>query len=128
MAKKKLTLSKSILGLLIGIPTLFNLVAKIFNLIGLEARLAGKSLVSIIILSVMVVLLFTTTWICVMLLIFFYLLSLSWTIMESLFIIMTLNLILLIIVAFSINKFKKRLLFPETRRRIRHARKVYEDL
>lgn len=128
MAKKKLTLSKSILGLLIGIPTLFNLVSKTIKLIGLEANLASKSLISIIILSVIMALLCTTTWICIMLLIFFYLISLTWTTMEALLIIILLNVILLIIVSFSIVQFKKKLLFPETRRRIRHARKVYEDL
>lgn len=128
MSKKKLPLSKTLLGLLIGVPTLFSLVGKIINLIGLEARLAGKSLISIIILSVMLALLFTTTWICIMMMIFFYCISLSWSTIESLFIIMMLNIILIVIVSFGVGRFKKKLLFPETRRRIRHARQAYKDL
>lgn len=127
-SKKKSTISKTILGLLIGLPSLISLVTKIITLIGLEARLAGRSLMSIIILSIIFALLITTTWSCLLIILFLYLIALTWTPLQALIIILSLNLILLIFVASSIAKFKKKLLFPETRRRVKHARRVYEDL
>lgn len=126
--KKKPILSKAILSLLIGVPTLFSLVGKIVTLIGLEARLAGRSLISIIILSVMFAILLTSTWLCVLAMLFFYLTSLQWTAQLSLLILVLLNIILLIIITLVISKFKRKLLFPHTRRRLNHARQVYKDL
>ncbi len=127
-SKKKPTLSRAILSLLIGMPSLIALVAKIISLIGIEARLAGRSLMSIIILSLTFALLITTTWSCLLIMLFLYLVSLTWSAQQALLIILSLNILLLIIIALSIAKFKKKLLFPETRRRIKHARRVYEDL
>ena len=126
--RKKPTLGKALINLVIGVPTLLSLMGRIGSLIGLEARLAGKSLVSIIVLAFLSALLLTSTWLCVLGMLFVYLTSLHWSTQLILLTLLGFNLILLIIVCRMMTKYKKRLLFPKTRHLLDEVRGIYEEL
>src|SRR5580698_3209762 len=96
--RKKPTLGKALINLVIGIPTLLSLIGKIGSLIGFEIRLASKSLISIIILALLSALLLTSSWLCVLAMLFVYLTSLHWSTQCILLALFGLNLILLLIV------------------------------
>lgn len=126
--KKKPTLSRAILSLMVGIPALLSLTGRIKSLIGFEARLAGRSLVGIMILTIVYALLLSSSWLCVLAMLFVYLTSLLWSIQIILLTLLGINLIMLIIVGCIIRNYKKRLIFPETRHLLHDACKIYEDL
>lgn len=112
--KRKPGFSKAILNLIVLVPTLFSLISKIVTLAGLEARLAGKSAVTIMILSVCFGMVLTTTWLCVLSLLFLYLITImNWS--AALLVIIAINLFLLLVMAMVMLKMKNNLLFPVIR-------------
>jgi hypothetical protein len=117
--KRKSTFSKTLLSLLIGVPSVLSLIGNLCGLIGHEARLASKSLVVIIALGVVSALICTSIWLCLLALLFFYFVSLQWSPQFSLLVIILLNIILLLIMFLCIKKYKTKLLFPETRKRLK---------
>lgn len=130
MAHKKKstsTVSKTILSLVVLIPTLFSLVRKTVALIGFEARLAGRSVVIISVLSLFVVILLSSTWLGMLAMLFFYLTSLQWSLQQSMLLIIAANILMLVIVWLVIVKVKKNLSFPETRRQLRGVKRLRED-
>jgi hypothetical protein len=119
--KRKPGFSKAILNLIILVPTIFSLFSKIFALVGLEARLAGRSLVTILILAILFGMVLTTTWLCVLSLLLVYLIT-QMSLVLSLGIIIAINLFLLLVIAFAMSKMKNNLSFPVIRRHFsRHA-------
>lgn len=125
--KKKPTLSKAILNLLFLAPTFFNILGKIATLVELEARLAGKSLIRLIVLSVVFGTLLTATWLGVLAVLFSYLQSLLLSPILSLFILLLLNVVLLVIIGLCLSKTKKNLLFPEIRHQLHYLYKIFRN-
>ncbi len=119
MAKKKSHLSKIFISLLVAIPSFMNVVRHTFSLISKEAHVAGKSLICLTILVVLLAVVCVSIWTCMLFLLFFYFLMLHWSVESSVFIILLLNVIFLIFILFSMKKYKKNLTFPKTRKRFR---------
>lgn len=121
MSKKKFSMTRIIKHAVMIIPTLFGLVFKIAGLLSYEARLAGKSLVAIVILGFMLGLLLTTTWVCILGVLIVYLLSLHWTLLSALGIVIAINIFLVLLTMLSMRHHKENLCFPEIRRIIHNA-------
>lgn len=126
--KKKFTLSKTILNLVVIIPTIFSVVRKTFALIGFEARLAGRSIILICVLSLIAVILLSSIWLGLLVMLFLYLTTvLQWSLQHSMLLITALNILMLVIVGLVIVKAKKNLSFPETRRQLRSTKRLREN-
>jgi len=119
MAKKKSPLSKIFISLLVAIPSFMNVVRHSFSLISREIHIAGRSLICLIILVVLLAVVCISIWTCILLMIFFYFLMLHWSIESSVFMLLLLNVIFLVFILFSMKKYQKNLTFPRTRKRLR---------
>ena len=117
--KKKSNISKAILNLVLMVPNLFSFVKNIISLAGLEARLAGRSIILIIVLSLLSVCVLTSTWLCMLGFVFLYLYSLKMSLLFCMFVIFMMNILLLLIISMLLCKYKNNLSFPATRRQIR---------
>lgn len=118
MAKKKISyLIRTIINIFFLLPPLFNLLMNLGRLIKYEVRVAGRSLVLLIILFICLGLLLTSIWICA-LIILFVLLNTHLSVLTSLMAIMGLNLLLALLVALVMSRVKEDLVFPETRETI----------
>ncbi len=126
-AKRKPSLVKSILNLVAIVPTFFSVLGNVITFIELEAQLAGKSLVQLIVLSIVFGTLLTATWVGVLAMLFIYFQSLSWTPLFSLFIILVINIITLTIVAIFLCTVKKNLFFPEIRNQLRYLQRLFRN-
>ena len=116
--KRKSSLGKTLINLALLVPSLFSLLCNITTLIRMEARLAGKSLVMIIGLLMLLGTVLISTWFCVLALLFIYLTSLQLSTAVSLVIILLLNILTIIFITSMVFRHKKNLLFPETCRQI----------
>ena len=125
--KKKSTLSKAVLNLIFLVPTFVSILSKIATLVELEARLAGKSLIRLIVLSIVFGTLLTASWLGMLAILFSYLQSLSLTPLTSLFILLLLNIVLLVIIGICLNSTRNNLLFPEIRNQLRYLHRIFRD-
>ena len=114
------------------IPTLSNLFSIIVNLIeayieqvkdfthliGLEADLAGKTLIEIIILLLALAFFLFPSWLCLQVLLFFYLLTLHYSYVMAALFVALFNLFLVVSCFLTIIKIKKYLFFPATRKQL----------
>lgn len=122
--KKKpesISIIKTILNAAIILPTLYNLVGKVFTLASYEAKLAGKSLIKIIIIAIVSGIVVATTWLCLLAIYGLFLVSLGWSYKTTLLIIVLINLFILGILALLIMYTEKNLSFRATRHHIRRA-------
>lgn len=123
MKKKKAAKHPNILVRLITlIPTILSFSCHFVAMLEEDARLARRSFISILILSVVIGALLTTFWIVVLALLFIYLVSLKISAIAALVMILILNFLLLIIAGLLTLREKDRLLFPATRQFIRHIK------
>lgn len=113
MQKRKSSL-RSIMEFALLVPNIINVICNAMKLIGHEARIAGRSVVIIMISSIVFAILLASSWICILGLVLVYLLSLQWNLMLCIFILLLLNILLLIILSIFIGKTKRNLLFPAT--------------
>lgn len=119
--KRKSIFGKTLLRLLLIIPNITGIFLHIGSLISQEARLAGKSLVSILVLAIIFSVLLITSWFCLLgMLLVYFITSLHWGWILSIAVILLLNLWLMLFVAYFISRLKKNLLFPETSRQCKH--------
>lgn len=125
--KKKPTLGKALINLVLGIPVLLSLTKKIGTLVGYEARLAGRSILGMIMLILLSVILLSTTWLCLLAMLFVYLMSLHWSMQIILLTLVGVNVFILLIVFCLLIKHKKRLCFPETRYLLEETFRMYKD-
>ena len=116
--KRKSSLGKTLINLALLIPSLFSLLCNITTLIRIEARLAGRSLVIIIGLLMLLGTVLVSTWFCILALLFIYLTSLQLSTAVSLLIILLLNILTIVLITSMAFRHKKNLLFPETCRQI----------
>lgn len=117
---------KAILNLLVVIPTILNVASKISTLLSYEGRLAGKSLVRILILTFFCAMLLTSTWICILIMLFHWFVEYVSFQIALLFLIL-INLFLLTIIGIVIAKSGKNLTFPLTRKLFLPHKKISED-
>ncbi|MCD6039910.1 MAG: hypothetical protein K0S27_1310 [Gammaproteobacteria bacterium] len=125
--KKKSMLGKTMLNLILLIPTFFTVLNKITTLIEFEARLATKNLTRLIVLSVVFGALLITSWIILLFILFNYFQSLLWSVLFSLCVIFLLNIALLIIVSLCLANIKKNVLFPEIRHQLHLLSTLFRD-
>jgi hypothetical protein len=125
--KKKLTISKAILKIIMLVPTLFSVFSNISVLIGWEARRAGKSIAILLLLSIVAGSIITTIWLCLLAMLFLYLISLHWSEIQALLCIALLNAVLLIIIGIIMSKVKNNLSFPAVRRQLQIISQLRED-
>ncbi len=112
--------------LLLLIPNVMRLSYVFSALITYEARLAGKSLFNIVLLTSVVIMFLISAWICLLgLLLTYFVFSLQWSWLFAVSTLFAFNLIGLIIAMVAISKSKHNLFFPETRRELQ---KIKDDL
>ena len=121
MSKKKKHhrgIGETIFNILLFIPTLFNFIRKLIALISYEIQLAGKSLIKMIILAIILAITISSTWLCLLAMLFFYFISLQLGTELSLFCIVLINILLTCIILFWMNKIKQNLLFSQLRKQL----------
>lgn len=119
--KKKLSVSKLILSLLTIVPAFLSLISKVTALVGIETRLAGKSLLVILVLTFVLGSVITTTWISLLAMLGYYLIIIHWNIISILLAMLVLNFIFIGLIIFIISRQKRNLTFPEIRRQFHRA-------
>jgi hypothetical protein len=130
MAQKKKprssgSIGKTILNLIILIPTFYKLVGKVLCLVSYEAQLAGKTIIKLLLLAIASAVILASTWLCLLALIAVYLISLGISNILTITIIILLNILILILLMFIAHKSEKNLSFRTTRHQIRHALKNF---
>lgn len=128
MKQSKRPYLSRILNLIMVIPTLFNMISNVGTLIEDDAKLAGKSLVSLIILYIFISVIFTSTWLCLLAMLFVYLIMLKLSWLAALSIIFILNLLLMTIIALIMLKVKDNLSFQSTRELIRSIPRIGKSI
>lgn len=114
-SKKK---SSFIYNLILLVPNIFHLIKNITRIIKRDAYLAGKNIVLIIILTIMLACLLTSTWFGVLAIIFLCLVKLQLGLLSSAIIVLLLNILLIIFILKGISKAKQHILFRETQRQV----------
>jgi flagellar biosynthesis protein FlhB len=123
---ESLSLVKIILNAALLLPTLYNLVGKVFTLAAYEARLARKSLIKIIIIAIISGIVLASTWLCLLAAYGLYLISIGLSYTLTLLVIILINILILAILGIIIKDAEKNLLFRATRSQIRQAFKNRE--
>ena len=118
---KKLSLSRVISKLIRVVPNVLNLACNMTSLLELEARLASRTVVYLLMLICMSVVLLTSTWMCMLAMIFIYLTMIHVNIFLILFILILLNIVLLLIIGMIVSKIQKNIFFPNVRRLVRKS-------
>lgn len=113
--KNKTSMARYILSAITVVPSLFRFSIGFVHSFSSEFRIAGKSIVSLLIFLVVFGILLTTTWICLLSLLFVYLTSLAWTALHALLLLLLINIVLVGIILIAILRLKRNLTFPETR-------------
>jgi len=114
-SKKK---SRLIYNLLLLVPNVFNIIKNISRTIKRDTYLAGKNIVIIIILAIMLAFLLTSTWIGVLAVIFLCLIKLQFSWISAAIIVLLLNTLLVLLVLRAMSKAKDNIFFTETKRQV----------
>lgn len=117
--KKRSGFTRSILDILFSIPNILYLASNIISLLLIEARLAGKSIITILILSVIFSTLLISTWLCALALLFMFF-TIHLGPILSMTLLLLINLLLLLVIGLIISKTKNNLTFPITREQCCH--------
>lgn len=125
--KRKPSLSKAILNLVVLIPSFFSVLGKVVTLIEFEGKLASKSLIQLIALSIVLGALLSGTWVGILAMLYIYLQSFAWTPLAALSLILLINVVILIIVLFYLFHAKKNLFFPEIRKQLHYLQKLFRN-
>ena len=97
---------KRMMDLVLVVPHIISLLSNIMSMVGKEARLAGKSIVMIIMLSLLFSMLLAVSWLSLLGIIYLHLTSMQFSAEASLGIILLINVVLLIIIGVIISKVK----------------------
>lgn len=126
--RKKTTFSKSLLRLIFGVPAILSLLATISSLVKLEAHMAGRSLMSILVLAFFCALLLISSWSCILAVLFVYLMLLQWPLYGILLTLLGINFLMFLILLLVIRRYKAKLSFPETRLLLNEIRHFYKEI
>jgi hypothetical protein len=110
MTNKRKTSPGTLRNLILLIPNLINFATNITALLRMEACLAGKNIIILLVLGIVLACVLSSTWLCMLAMLLAYLLSIQWSWLSSLSVIFILNLFLLLLVAIIIVKTKRNLL------------------
>jgi len=99
----------------------FKLLGDLRKLANLEAQLARKSLVKIIILSFFLATIFTATWLCILGLIVATLMAYGFNLITAISIVTLINIFIIAVSVICILKLKNDLSFHATRRQLKHT-------
>ena len=116
-SKKQFKLGRIITNSLLVVPLVFNFLDNLMQLVKLEASIAGRNIVIILMLAIVAACLLTSTWICV-LIILFYLLIAHLSLIQTMLVIIAFNLLLLLILSLTVSRLQKTILFPKTRKQL----------
>ena len=124
---KKPGVSRTLISLISVIPAIWNIINNLLAHVEHDAQLAGRTLLTIVLLCLAFLALLTSAWLGLMgiLLVWFVSLHLSW--MLSLFIILVFNVLFLIILGLIIFNIKNNLFFPQTCQLLRHPTRIDEN-
>src|SRR5688572_29430708 len=124
MAKKKEThFTKIIIRVLMFVLSIFKIIPRLILLLEYEAEDAVKNLSYILILSLLSGLLIFCVWLGVQGMLIVYLMSLKFTLLGSLSVVVLINMIFLVIILHYISRVKTQLSFKRTRRMLDDLRK-----
>lgn len=119
--KKKTTLGKYLLRVLMVIPTIIQLFGNLLALINLEAREAGNSITKLILLAVICGVIIMSTWLCVLGLFATYLVSIHYSYLFAFSILVVTNIVILLLLVILMQQTSKPLFFPKTRLHIKSS-------
>lgn len=105
----------------------FKTVKDTASLAGAEAKLAGKSLINIALLLIVLRALAFLTWISICAVLALYLLSLGYTWLTALAAVTLLNVIAIAVVVVGLLRLKRNLSFPATRRQLQAGNNFDQD-
>lgn len=125
--KHKTSMTRYILSAITVVPSIFRFSISFVHSFSSELRLAGKSIVSLLIFLVVFGILLTTTWICLLSILFVFLTSLAWTALHALLLLLLINIVLVVIILIAILKIRRTLTFPETRQLFREVVNPNDD-
>lgn len=120
---KEIFFIKFIIDIVMIISSFFKIIPNLIFIFEYEAKAAGKSLISIIVLFLMASIFLLTIWMSILVMCVFYLVSLHMSWLLSIFIITMMNIILLLITAICISRMKRPLAFEKTRNLIHKFKK-----
>jgi hypothetical protein len=121
--KKRSGWISTLLDLVLLGTNVFGFMENLTALVKFEARLAGKSLISLVILALLMAMLFLSTWVCLLALLCIYLISLHWSWIAALSILLLMNFVFLLIIALMLCKKQRMLFFPLTREKCARLKK-----
>lgn len=116
MAEKKNGISKFVIDTVMIVFSLYKVIPNFISLVEMEARLAGRSVVKLLILYLLSGVLLLSIWMCINGMCFAYLISLQFSFIFSFFLMTIINLMLWLVVALAIVKTAKNFSFTRTRR------------
>lgn len=116
--KHRARLSSTLLKMLLVIPALFSLTARLLALAQREIRMVRKKIIFLVAMTIASLVLLLSVWVCGNILLTLYLLSVNLSLMLSVTLILTLNTLLLIIVCLTMALVKVDLSLSETRRMV----------
>ena len=96
------------------------IISEVLEILSLEARLAGKSLLMIFILLVVAGLVVITTWLLFMAALVFLLIHISFNLLTSVLVVIGFNIILLVSIFLLIKKLHRNIYFSATRRQLKN--------
>lgn len=114
-----------LLKLALVFPSVAGLIVNIPTLIKHEMHIAQKSLINVLILTIIAASLLTTLWLCILGFLFLFVYPLCQSLFCSLGIIFLVNVVVLLIVGFIISKIKKNIFFPSTRKQLQHIKNQF---
>jgi uncharacterized membrane protein YqjE len=115
------SIAKTILNLVMLLPTFYGLAGKVLALVGYETRLAGRSIVKILLLAFFAAIVLASTWLCLLAMLAIYLVSLGLSYLVTMAIIFSVNLLILIVIMNMIKRSERNCHFRATRRQLHHA-------
>lgn len=117
--KNKSGTSRSILNLLLVVPSIISFASNLVSLVQTEAYEMRRSIIWLVILLIFSTVLLSTLWVGLMGLLYIFFLSLNMSSTASLVFILVMNLFLLIITCLIISMVKSKIGFPETKEIVR---------
>jgi len=113
--KSKLSLGRMLKDIIFMVPSLFFSVSHLTATISAEAQLAIRSLVVIVVLCFMTATLLTAAWLCLLGMLLTWMISIQLSLIVSFLILFVCNIILLGLILFLINRYRRDLEFSETK-------------
>jgi len=122
MTNKRNHISKFIFDVITILFSLFKIIPNFISLVEIEAQIAGRSVINLLILHLIAGILLTSIWLSINGMCLVYLLSLQLSWLLSLFFICIINFTLLIITALVMIKVTHNLSFVRTRHLLRQIK------